>query len=126
MMFAPCGAILTQWRLLQSQLVARGPGWYSPAELKERLFESLKRKGGSQKKRKPKAESQTSEAPGWKPKTESRKPKGITSDTSWKAESRKTKAFEAHGRKSKAESRRPTAEIQTSEADVRKSSAKEP
>ena len=27
-----------QWRLLQSQLVARGPGWYSPADLKERLF----------------------------------------------------------------------------------------
>ena len=22
-----------QWRLLQSQLVARGPGWYSPADL---------------------------------------------------------------------------------------------
>ena len=27
-----------QWRLLQSQLVARGSGWYSPAELKQKLF----------------------------------------------------------------------------------------
>ena len=32
------GDLDPQWRLLQSQLVARGPGWYSPAELKERLF----------------------------------------------------------------------------------------
>ena len=32
------GDLDPQWRLLQSQLVARGPGWYSPADLKERLF----------------------------------------------------------------------------------------
>ena len=32
------GDLDPQLRLLQSQLVARGPGWYSPANLKERLF----------------------------------------------------------------------------------------
>ena len=32
------GDLDPQWRLLQSQLVARGPDWYSPAALKERLF----------------------------------------------------------------------------------------
>ena len=32
------GDLDPQWRLLQSQLETRGPGWYSPAELKERLF----------------------------------------------------------------------------------------
>ena len=32
------GDLDPQWRLLESQLVARGPGWYSPADLKERLF----------------------------------------------------------------------------------------
>ena len=32
------GDLDPQWRLLQSHLVARGPDWYSPAELKERLF----------------------------------------------------------------------------------------
>ena len=35
-----------QWRLLQSQLVARGPGWYSPAELKERLFTNKSKRPG--------------------------------------------------------------------------------
>ena len=33
-------------RLLQSQLVARGPGWYSPAELKERLFTNKSKRLG--------------------------------------------------------------------------------
>ena len=40
------GDLDPQWRLLQSQLVARGPGWYSPAELKERLFTNKSKRPG--------------------------------------------------------------------------------
>ena len=35
-----------QWCLLQSQLVARGPGWYSLAELKERFFTNKSKRPG--------------------------------------------------------------------------------
>ena len=31
------GDLNPQWRLLQSQLVARGPGWYSPAALHKQV-----------------------------------------------------------------------------------------
>eukprot|EP00434_Breviolum_minutum_P042676 symbB.v1.2.038001.t1/scaffold5775.1/size23734/3 len=40
------GDLDPQWRLLQSQLVARGPGWYSPADLKERLFTNKSKRPG--------------------------------------------------------------------------------
>ena len=40
------GGSYPQWRLLQSQLEARGPGWYSPAELKERLFTNKSKRPG--------------------------------------------------------------------------------
>ena len=40
------GDLDPQWRLLQSQPVARGPGWYSPAELKERLFTNKSKRPG--------------------------------------------------------------------------------
>ena len=40
------GDLDPQWRLLQSQLEARGPGWYSPAELKERLFTNKSKRPG--------------------------------------------------------------------------------
>ena len=39
-----------QWRLLQSQLETRGPGWYSPAELKERLFTNKSKRPGDDTK----------------------------------------------------------------------------
>eukprot|EP00434_Breviolum_minutum_P032935 symbB.v1.2.029136.t1/scaffold3148.1/size62448/5 len=39
-----------QWRLLQSQLKARRPGWYSPAELKERLFTNKSKRPGDDTK----------------------------------------------------------------------------
>ena len=38
------------WRLLQSQLETRGPGWYSPAELKERLFTNKSNRPGDDTK----------------------------------------------------------------------------
>ena len=40
------GDLDPQWRLLQSQLETRGPGWYSPAELKERLFTNKSKRPG--------------------------------------------------------------------------------
>ena len=40
------GDLDPQWRLLQSQLVAKGPGWYSPADLKERLFTNKSKRPG--------------------------------------------------------------------------------
>ena len=40
------GDLDPRWRLLQSQLVARGPGWYSPADLKERLFTNKSKRPG--------------------------------------------------------------------------------
>eukprot|EP00434_Breviolum_minutum_P019516 symbB.v1.2.017214.t1/scaffold1339.1/size137066/5 len=44
------GDLDPQWRLLQSQLEARGPGWYSPAELKERLFTNKSKRPGDDAK----------------------------------------------------------------------------
>eukprot|EP00434_Breviolum_minutum_P014838 symbB.v1.2.013083.t1/scaffold920.1/size152120/5 len=44
------GDLDPQWRLLQSQLVARGPGWYSPADLKERLFTNKSKRPGDDTK----------------------------------------------------------------------------
>eukprot|EP00434_Breviolum_minutum_P045896 symbB.v1.2.041250.t1/scaffold7975.1/size9582/1 len=44
------GDLDPQWRLLQSQLVARGPGWYSPADLKERLFTNKSKRLGDDMK----------------------------------------------------------------------------
>ena len=35
------GDLDPQWRLLQRQLETRGPGWYSPAELKSSRSDSL-------------------------------------------------------------------------------------
>eukprot|EP00434_Breviolum_minutum_P035518 symbB.v1.2.031444.t1/scaffold3650.1/size52688/8 len=40
------GDLDPQWWLLQSQLEARGPGWYSPADLKERLFTNKSKRPG--------------------------------------------------------------------------------
>ena len=40
------GDLDPQWRLLQSQLETRRPGWYSPAELKERLFTNKSKRPG--------------------------------------------------------------------------------
>ena len=44
------GDLDPQWRLLQSQLVARGPGWCSPADLKERLFTNKSKRPGDDTK----------------------------------------------------------------------------
>eukprot|EP00434_Breviolum_minutum_P039870 symbB.v1.2.035412.t1/scaffold4762.1/size40733/3 len=44
------GDLDPQWRLLQSQLEASGPGWYSPAELKERLFTNKSKRPGDDTK----------------------------------------------------------------------------
>ena len=44
------GDLDPQWRLLQSQLVARGPGWYSPADLEERLFTNKSKRPGDDMK----------------------------------------------------------------------------
>ena len=44
------GDLDPQWRLLQSQLEARGPGWYSPADLKERLFTNKSKRPGDDTK----------------------------------------------------------------------------
>ena len=44
------GDLDPQWRLLQSQLETRGPGWYSPAELKERLFTNKSKRPGDDTK----------------------------------------------------------------------------
>ena len=44
------GDLDPQWRLLQSQLETKGPGWYSPAELKERLFTNKSNRPGDDMK----------------------------------------------------------------------------
>ena len=44
------GDLDPQWRLLQSQLETRGPGWYSPAELKVRLFTNKSKRPGDDTK----------------------------------------------------------------------------
>ena len=44
------GDLDPQWRLLQSQLETKGPGWYSPAELKERLFTNKSNRPGDDTK----------------------------------------------------------------------------
>ena len=44
------GDLGPQWRLLQSQLETKGPGWYSPAELKERLFTNKSSRPGDDTK----------------------------------------------------------------------------
>ena len=44
------GDLDPQWRLLQSQLETKGPGWYSPAELKERLFTNKSKRPGDDTK----------------------------------------------------------------------------
>ena len=44
------GDLDPQWRLLQSQLETRGPGWYSPVELKERLFTNKSKRPGDDTK----------------------------------------------------------------------------
>ena len=44
------GDLDPQWRLLQSQLETKGPGWYSPAELKERLFTNKSNRPGNDTK----------------------------------------------------------------------------
>ena len=44
------GDLDPQWWLLQSQLEARGPGWYSPADLKERLFTNKSKRPGDDTK----------------------------------------------------------------------------
>ena len=38
------------WRLLQSQLETKGPGWYSPADCKERLFTNKSNRPGDDMK----------------------------------------------------------------------------
>ena len=44
------GDLDPQWRLLQSQLEAKGPGWYSPADRKERLFTNKSKRPGDDMK----------------------------------------------------------------------------
>ena len=44
------GDLDPQWRLLQNQLETKGPGWYSPAELKERLFANKSNRPGDDMK----------------------------------------------------------------------------
>ena len=44
------GDLNPQWRLLQSQLETRRSGWYSPAELKERLFTNKSKRPGDDTK----------------------------------------------------------------------------
>ena len=44
------GDLDPEWRLLQSQLETKGPGWYSPAELKERLFTNKSKRPGDDTK----------------------------------------------------------------------------
>ena len=39
-----------QWRLLQSQIETKGPGWYSPAEREERLFTNKPNRPGDDMK----------------------------------------------------------------------------
>ena len=44
------GDLAPQWRLLKSQLETKGPGWYSPADRKERLFTNKSNRPGDDMK----------------------------------------------------------------------------
>ena len=50
MMSEPCGGMLTHNGGSCSQLEARGSGWYSPADLKERLFTNKSKRPGDDTK----------------------------------------------------------------------------
>ena len=61
------GDLDPQWRLLQSQLETRGPGWYSPAALKERLFTNKSNRPGDDTKEALRTDGNTAAWQGWYP-----------------------------------------------------------